>query len=326
MRDQLASWLEVDDVDIAQISGGASNLTYRIVAGQNDWILRRPPAFTTATSNDMRREWTVLQALAGTDVPVPRVVRTFEDESVIGVPFYLMERLDGIVFRAAADVGHLDEESSRLCTNALVDVLARIHSVDPAAVGLESFGRPQGFLARQVGRWRKQWELTKFAEVPEIDEALRRLESTLPSHSDASIVHGDYSFNNTMFCREPVSQMQAVLDWEMSTLGDPLTDLGMLLLYWGPTSKEIWTGVPAHRANPGFGTPDDVLRRYAATSGRDVEGIDFYITLATLKMAVIMAGARRRIGDTDPQRAAAAEDKTKRLAAIACEAAGQLRP
>ncbi len=319
MREELALWLGRDDLEIEQISGGASNLTYSVRSGDDDWILRRPPAFVTATSNDMAREWTVLQALAPTDVPVPVVVRTCEDDTVLGAPFYLMERLDGIVFRSAEDVAHLDEKQSRECTHELIDVLARLHAIDPVSVGLESFGRPAGFVERQVRRWTKQWEATKFADIPEIDETARLLAQGLPAEQPAAIVHGDYSFNNTLFAKESPTKMLGVLDWELSTLGDPLTDLGMLVLYWGEIGKSIWTGTQSHRANPGFGTTEDVVARYASTSGRDLTDLSFYVSLATFKMAVITAGARVRFAETDPERAKGLEAKIRVLASTALD-------
>jgi aminoglycoside phosphotransferase (APT) family kinase protein len=325
MRDALARWLGRGDVSVEQIAGGASNLTYRVQAGGDDWILRRPPAVTFATSNDMAREWTVLRALAATAVPVPRVIRTCEDPGILGVPFYVMERLDGIVFRTGADVAHLDEAQSRACADELADVLAALHAIDPAAVGLASFGRPEGFVERQVRRWATQWEAAKFADVKEIDEVARRLAATVPPPAPAAIVHGDYSFNNTVYFRDPPTRLQGVLDWELSTLGDPLTDLGMLALYWGDVAAPVWsTPLPQH-ARPGFGTTGELLERYARASGRDLSRIGFYIALATFKMAVITAGARARVLRGDPARAAALEEKSRLLATIALEATGHLR-
>jgi aminoglycoside phosphotransferase (APT) family kinase protein len=321
VEQELSRWLDRDDLVIEPISGGASNLTYRVRSGDDDWILRRPPAFVTATSNDMKREWTVLEALAATDVPVPRVVRTCEDPDVLGAPFYLMERLDGVVYRSPADVADLTVEQAAACRDELVDVLARLHAVDPDAVGLGSFGRPAGYLERQVGRWRKQWEATKFDEVPEIDEVLSRLGRSLPPESAAALVHGDYSFNNTLF---RTTELVGILDWELATLGDPLADLGFLLLYWGPVTKATFAVVPANHGNDGFGTTTDVAERYAATSGRDLEHLDFYVALATVKMAVITAGGRRRVVDTDPDRARHLEGTTRALAAAALEATGRL--
>ena len=222
------------DVDVVQLSGGSSNLTFRVRDGEHDWVLRRPPlTHVLATANDMKREYTVQRGLHGTDVPVPKVVAFCDDETVVGGRFYLMEMLDGIVFNDASDVAHLDEAQSLAATYELVDVLARLHAVDPASVGLGEFGKPAGFVTRQVGRWSTQWEKSKQRELPEIDEVARILAANIPPEGDASIVHGDYSFNNTMFRRDRPTEMQAVLDWEMSTLGDPLTDVGMVAMYWG---------------------------------------------------------------------------------------------
>jgi len=320
MRDALARWLGRDDVSVEQIAGGASNLTYRVRTADDDWILRRPPAVTFATSNDMAREWTVLRALAPTAVPVPRVIRTCEDPSVLGVPFYLMERLDGIVFRTADDVAHLNEAQSRACANELADVLAALHAIDPASVGLESFGRPEGFVERQVRRWARQWEAAKFDEVPEIDEVARRLAADVPPPAPAAIVHGDYSFNNTVYFRDPPTRLQGVLDWELSTLGDPLTDLGMLALYWGDLAAPVWSATLPQHSGPGFGTTSELLERYARGSGRDLSHMGFYIALATFKMAVITAGARARAVGSDPERAASLAGKSRLLAGIALQA------
>jgi aminoglycoside phosphotransferase (APT) family kinase protein len=326
MRGALAQWLGRDDVGLEQVAGGASNLTFWVRTGNDDWILRRPPALTFATSNDMAREWTVLRALTPTAVPVPRVIRTCDDLSVLRVPFYLMERLDGIVFRTAEDVAHLDEAQSRACADELIDVLATLHAIPPASVGLEAFGRPEGFVERQVRRWARQWEAAKFADLPEIDEVTRRLTAAVPPPSPAAIVHGDYSFNNTVYFRDPPTRLQGVLDWELSTLGDPLTDLGMLALYWGDVAAPVWSAKLPQHASPGFGTTDELLERYARSSGRDLSAIDFHIALATFKMSVITAGARARAADGDPVRAASLAEKTRLLAAIALDVTGRLRP
>ena len=324
MREELSRWLGRDDLVLEQLTHGASNLTFRLTSGDDDWILRCPPSFVTATSNDMKREWTVIEALAPTEVRVPRVVRTCEDPLVLGRPFYVMERLDGVVFRSVDDVGLLSEAQSRVCTEELVDALATLHAVAPSTVGLEAFGRPEGFVERQVRRWQKQWELTKFGEIPEIDETGRRLAAALPTPQATAIVHGDYSFNNTVFCNEPPTRLQGILDWELSTLGDPLTDVGMLAFYWGEVGEALMSVRQAHRANPGFGSMSDVIERYATSSGLDLGGIDFYVALATLKMAVIAAGSRRRIMETEPERASQLEHKVRWLASVALESAARL--
>ena len=331
MREALAAWLGRTEVTVEQVGSGGSNLTFRVQAGDDDWILRRPPmSHVLATAHDMAREWTVLQALFATDVPVPRIVRTCADESVLGAPFYLMERLDGIVFNDATDVAHLDDDQSLACAHELVDVLARLHAVDPASVGLAEFGRPEGFVERQVRRWSKQWEASKQRELPAIDEVARRLTSSLPTEGGASIVHGDYSFNNTMFFRHPPTRMQAVLDWEMSTLGDPLTDVGMVAVYWAEVGEFMWRNrahPQPHRANAGFPSVHSLLERYASSSGRDLGAIDFYRALATFKLAVIVEGSyARAAGSGDPERIATIDNTVRTLAEMALEASRRLVP
>jgi aminoglycoside phosphotransferase (APT) family kinase protein len=330
MTSELAVWLGREDLTVDQVSGGSSNLTFRLRSGEDDWILRRPPmSHVLATANDMKREWTVQQALHDTDVPVARIVRTCDDESVLGAPFYVMERLDGIVFNDASNVAHLDEAQSRACAYELMDVLARLHAVDPVAVGLGEFGRPAGFVERQVRRWTTQWEKAKQRELPEIDEVARRLAASLPPEGGGAIVHGDYSFNNTMFCQDPPTRMQAVLDWEMSTLGDPLTDVGMVAVYWGEVGEFMWASrehPQPHRANAGFPSVDELLHRYATTSGRDLSAIDFYRALAVFKLACITEGAHARIAASDPDRAAQVDRSVRTLASMALDAAKGLRP
>jgi aminoglycoside phosphotransferase (APT) family kinase protein len=327
MARALGAWLGVEGVDVAQISGGASNLTFRVQSQLGDWVLRRPPLGPLLpTANDMRREYAVQDALTPTDVPVAPMLRFCDDLSVLGAPFYLMEWLEGIVFATAADVRHLTEDQSLDCSYELMDVLAGLHAVDPAAVGLSGFGRPAGFLERQVNRWVKQWESAKQRDLPEIDEVARRLRSALPpeTSSSGSIVHGDYSFNNTMFFLDPPTKMRAVLDWEMSTLGDPLTDVGMVSVYWAEVGAFLWRDrkdPQPHRANAGFPSVDRLLERYAAVSGRDLSRIDFYRALATFKLAVIVEGSHARTVRTEPARAPQVDATVRTLAQMALEAA-----
>lgn len=324
MREELAAWLGRGDVTVEQVAGGSSNLTFRVRTVDDDWILRRPPmGRLLATANDMKREWTVQRALEDSDVPVAKVVRTCEDESVLGAPFYLMQRLDGVVFTDADDVADLDEAQSLACSHELIDVLARLHAVEPAQVGLGQFGKPVGFVERQVRRWTTQWHKAQQRTLPEIDEVARRLTAAAPAGGPASIVHGDYSFNNTMFRRDEPTRMQAVLDWEMSTLGDGLTDVGMVAVYWGAVGELIWQtreGRPVHRANAGFPSVDDLLERYAHTSGRDLSHIGFYQALATFKLACIIEGAHARIAATEPDQTAHVDRLVRQLANMALEA------
>jgi aminoglycoside phosphotransferase (APT) family kinase protein len=217
-------------------------------------------------------------------------------------------------------VAHLSEEQSRDASLELVDVLARLHGVDHEAVGLGDFGRPTGYLARQVKRWQTQWEKSRTVEVPVIEEVARWLEVNLPPETRHAIVHGDYSFNNTMWFADDGARMQAVLDWEMSTLGDPLTDVGTLAVYWAEAGEIMWRDrtPQAHRANPGFPDVDTLLDRYATTSGTDLDAIDFYRAFATYKLAVIAQGAVLRM-ERDPERMARLNETVATLGDLALE-------
>ena len=311
---------------VEHLSGGSSNLTFRVRCGPGDWVLRRPPLGPVlATAHDMGREARAQAALAGTDMPVARIVATCDDPAVIGAPFYLMEHLDGVVYTDADAVAPLTEPEARAAADELVDVLARLHRVDPVAVGLADHGRPDGFLERQLRRWRTQWERSTRRVSPAIDEVGRRLARALDGLpvQAAAIVHGDYSFNNTMWRRDRPARMQAVLDWEMSTVGDPLTDLGMLLTYWGPIGDLLWRrrAAPAHRGNPGFPGGGALVERYGATSGRPLDGLGFYEALATYKLAVISEGAAARLSTAEPDRAAGLVAVVDELADAALELA-----
>lgn len=341
--ERLAPWVAAHvpaaagTLHVEHLSGGSSNLTFRVRDDANDWVLRRPPlGRVLATANDMGREFRVQSALADTAVPVARPEVFCDDPTVIGAPFYLMERLDGVVYDDADAVAHLDADQAAAASDELIDVLARLHAVDPASVGLGDFGRPAGFLARQVQRWRRQWDAARAVDVPAVDEVLTRLEHTLPAMPDptdptdpsgpaapGSVVHGDYSFNNTMWSRTDPRRMVGVLDWEMSTLGDPLTDLGMVVMYWGDMGELLWrqrTPQP-HRGRPGFPDSDHLVDRYATSSGRDVDWIDVYCVLAAVKIAVIVAGNQARIAEHDPVRAAAIQPTVEAVAHLALDRA-----
>ena len=300
--DRLAPWFaaHVRDATGAPlhaelIAGGRSNLTYVLDDGDHAWVLRRPPlGHVVETAHDMRREYRVIEALGGTDVPVPAVYAFGADESLIGAPFYVMERVDGRVLRTRQDAEALPPNEARACSEALVDVLARLHSVDPAAVGLGDFGRPDGFLARNVARWGKQWQANKTRDLPALEEVARRLDDALPESGPAGIVHGDYRLDNTMLDRHDAGRIAAVLDWEMSTLGDPLTDLGLLLVYWGGGEQLAVLTAQGLGDIPGFLTRDEVVARYAARSGRSITHLDFYVVFAMYKLAIIVEGIHAR--------------------------------
>jgi len=283
------------------IAGGKSNLTYGITDGAHQWVLRRPPlGHVLPTAHDMAREYRVMTALADTDVPVPRTHALCDDVDANGAPFYVMERVDGQILRNADDMGKLSPDEARACSVELVDVLARLHRVDYEAVGLTGFGRPDGFLERQLRRWNEQWERSKDAELPALDEVARRLRAALPPSGPPAIVHGDYRLDNTMLAVDDPGRIVAVLDWEMSTLGDPLADVGLFLLYWSQSDAQIVATGNAVGIQPGFLSRDEVVTLYGERSGRSIDALDWYVVFAGYKLAIIVEGiaARYRMGKT----------------------------
>ena len=282
------------------IAGGRSNLTYRVTDGEHRWVVRRPPlGHVVATAHDMGREFRVMAALDGSTVPVPATRALCPDDSVVGAPFYVMDEVDGRVVRDVAELASFSPAEAVAVSHDLVDVLARLHSLDPAAVGLADFGRPEGFLARNLARWGKQWEANRTRDLPQVDELARRLAAALPASGPAAIVHGDYRLENTML--EPTGpRIVAVLDWEMSTLGDPLTDLGLFIVYWQQWGDGGVLATGGAAGLPGFPPLDAIVARYAATTGRDLTALDFYVVFAFYKLAIILEGinARYRMGLT----------------------------
>ncbi|WP_405137160.1 phosphotransferase family protein [Nocardia sp. NBC_01388] len=293
--DRLADWLAVHRPDLAKgplrgrlIAGGKSNLTYEISDGTTSFVLRRPPlGHVLATAHDMSREHRVISALAGTDVPVPETYALCEDTEILGAPFYLMELVVGTPYRTAAELEVLGPVRTATVSADLIDTLAALHTVDPNAVGLGDFGRPEGFLERQVRRWKKQLDASYSRDLPAAVELHRLLAEQQPPESAARIVHGDYRLDNVLV--DAADQVAAVLDWEMATLGDPLTDIGLLLVYQRMGQRRV-PGVTDVAAAPGFLTEDEMLDRYARLAGRDLTHVGFYVALASFKLAVIAEG------------------------------------
>ncbi|MCE6997548.1 phosphotransferase family protein [Saccharothrix sp. S26] len=293
--DRLAAHLGSGPLTGELIPGGRSNLTYRVTDGEQRWVLRRPPlGHVLATAHDMAREHRVIKALADTAVPVPRVELLCEDTDVIGAPFYLMEEVPGVALRHRDQCPWLTPDRARALSERLVDVLADLHAVDPKDVGLADFGRPDGFLERQVARWGKQLDASRSRDLPGIDELRDRLADSVPDSARATIVHGDYRLDNVLVTQDPLD-ISAVLDWEMATLGDPLADVGLLCVYWngiGAREDDPITGtVPTL---PGFADTDELVRRYAERSGADTGGLAWYTAFAYFKLAVILEGIHFR--------------------------------
>jgi len=320
------------DLEVWQFGGGHANLTYLLRMGQQEWVMRRPPLGPTLpTAHDMRREFRVLSALATTDVPVPRPVGFCEDLSVIGVPFYLMERRRGVVIRDTIppDIGN-DLARRRQVCEAAVDTMAALHAVDWQAVGLQDFGRPTGYLERQLRRWAEQWERARTRRVPTLERVLEWLRQHVPASPRASIVHGDYKLDNLMLDVQPPVRVVAILDWEMSTLGDPLSDLGWLLAQWpqvgdSATRQSVWWAVTAE---PGFLRRHELVARYEERTGQRATAIDFYEILGLYKNAVIIEGiyARFVAGQTRDARFAEFGAKVETYADIALALTQRARP
>ena len=289
-----------------RISGGHSNLTYgvRDSAGGH-WALRRPPlGKRLGSAHDMGREQRVVSALAGTPVPVAPVVGFCEEESVNGAPFYVMEFVEGPILRGLAEAEVFPEEADRRAIGErVVDTLVEIHAVDPDAVGLGELGRREDYVARQLRRWQGQWEKSKTRELAAIDAVHERLAARIPEQGPATIVHGDYRLDNMILT--PRGEVAAVVDWELCTLGDPLADVGLLMVYWPEAGDElIALGQPATLA-PGFPKREELRTRYAERSGRDLAQLDFFVALGYWKLAIILEGVYARYaagqyGKVDP--------------------------
>jgi aminoglycoside phosphotransferase (APT) family kinase protein len=283
-------------VSIDLIAAGMSNLTYTVTpdgaSPADAVILRRPPTGAVlATAHDMAREYTVITALGPTDVPVPRTLHLCEDPAVLGAPFYVMERVEGVHVVSEIPAGYADApERRRAIGEGLVDVLADLHAVDYRQVGLGEFGRPEGFMARQVRRWTKQWDATRDRDRPGLDALAARLAETVPATQRDAVVHGDYRLDNCLLDPQTPGRIRAVLDWEMSTLGDPLADVAMLLAYWPEAGDDLPSTQSSVTALPGFPTRREVVERYAARSGLDLSDLNWYVGFAYFKFAAIVAG------------------------------------
>jgi aminoglycoside phosphotransferase (APT) family kinase protein len=272
------------------IAGGRSNLTYEVTDGTRSWVVRRPPlGHVLATAHDMGREYRVISALRDTSVPVPLTYALCTDPDVIGAPFYVMSSVDGISYRTADQITVLGPTRIRAIAERLIATLALLHAVPPAEVGLADFGRPEGFLARQVRRWKKQLDASRSRPIAGIDELHAVLAANPPDGTPPAIVHGDYRLDNVLVGAD--DKIAAVVDWEMATLGDPLTDVGLLIVY--QTMERLGDG-PMASAAPGYPAVPEVLAQYAACSGRDLSDLGFYIALASFKAAVILEGIHYR--------------------------------
>jgi aminoglycoside phosphotransferase (APT) family kinase protein len=287
----------------ALLAGGRSNLTYALDDDVHRWVLRRPPlGHVLATAHDMSREFRVISALHRHEttgrggIPVPEPVVLCEDDSPLGVPFYLMERVDGVVLRTRADLLRVPEAERPGLGDRLVDTLAALHAVDPDVAGLAGFGRPDGFTSRQLVRWSHQLEASRSREVAGIDDLRDRLVADVPVAQRATVVHGDFRLDNVLV-RPDDWQLAAVLDWEMAALGDPMTDLGLMLVYWGNGSGAdgaLRAVADTPSSVPGFATGQELAARYADATGLALDRLPWYVAFGYFKLAVILEGIHYR--------------------------------
>ena len=278
------------------VSGGKSNLTFVLTSDAGEAVLRRPPdGPLLPRAHDMGREARVQRALAGTAVPVPAILLEDAGE-LIGVPFYVMEKVDGYVVRETIPAGWAESAQDRQAVaDVLVDTLADLHAVDPDEVGLSGFGRPSGLGERQVRRWSDQWERSKSRDVPAVDELARRLRADPPTGPGGAIVHGDYRLDNCLMARRMPPAVAAVLDWELATLGEPLADLGLFLFYWREPGDHRPAMTPAPSMLPGFPPRSYLAERYAKRTGADLSDLTSWVALAHFKSAVVAQGIAARV-------------------------------
>ncbi len=276
------------------MAGGKSNLTYRVDDGSQSIVLRRPPlGHVLPTAHDMAREYRVIAALHPTGFPVPRPIHLCPDPAPLGASFYLMSYVDGSVLRDAADVDHLSRDAARRTGELLVDTLVELHATDPDKVGLADFGRPAGYLARQVRRWYEQWERSKTRDLQSLEDVAARLRDSVPLHARTGIVHGDFRLDNVIVDRL-VSRILAVLDWEMATLGDPLADLGLLVVYTELAADGLAPTQPRLSPEQGYMSAAELVERYGNQAAADVGPIGWHVALGYYKLAIVSEGIHAR--------------------------------
>jgi aminoglycoside phosphotransferase (APT) family kinase protein len=338
LREHLPQELHDGHVDlnvplaVEQFPGGHSNLTYMVSIFGREFVLRRPPFGPVApTAHDMPREYRLLAAIHPVFNIAPKPYLLCEDVSVIGVPFYLMERRRGLVIRRDLPAGLNQPQTLRQISEGMVGTLAALHAVDIYSTGLVNLGKPVGFVTRQVKGWTDRWHRAKTKEIREIDEVAQWLLDKLPPEPDpeasrpATLVHNDFKLDNVMLNPQAPAQIVAVLDWEMCTVGDPLVDLGILLCYWAEKDdpEDRREAISPVTVQPGWMTRKEITALYAERTGKDVSRIDFYEIFAIFKIAVVVQQIYFRYvrGQTHDERFAAFGPRIEGLARAALELA-----
>jgi aminoglycoside phosphotransferase (APT) family kinase protein len=324
-------------IEIAQFPGGHSNLTYLIRYGDREFVLRRPPVGPVApTAHDMPREYELLSVINPHFPLAPKPILLCADTSIIGVPFFLMERRRGFIvrFKVPKQIGE-NLELRRRVSETVVDTLVALHDVDIQATGIVNIGKPEGFVSRQVHGWAKRWDRSRTSELAEMDRVVQWLVHRIPAESaEPTIVHNDFKLDNIMLAEADPANVVAVLDWEMSTVGDPLIDLGLVLTYWtmqgakGTDGEEDQNNsLRAITNGPGWFTREEIINRYETKTGRDLTRIAFYETFARFKVAVIIQQIYFRYvqGQTRDERFRHFDSLVRQLAHEAIELAEQSR-
>ncbi|HYK27063.1 MAG TPA: phosphotransferase family protein [Streptosporangiaceae bacterium] len=299
---RVVAWLASQGINLVSpvraelISGGRSNLTYGLIGGDgHKVVLRRPPAGgILATAHDMTREWRFISALRSTGVPVAEPL-ALADSDVLGVPFYVMSYVDGLVLHDAVNAQVMSPAARRTAAASLIDTMVVMHQLDIDAVGLGDIGRREDYIGRQLRRWKRQWDQSSCTDISTVEAAYERLAAAVPAQQQARIVHGDFRLGN-MICGTD-GQIQAVLDWELATLGDPLADLGWTLSWWiepGDPVMTVTTPTAPPSVLPGFPSRQWLIGRYQDGLGADLPRIGFYVAFAHWRGACISAGVLTR--------------------------------
>jgi aminoglycoside phosphotransferase (APT) family kinase protein len=292
-------------IEPSPIGEGHSNVTYLISRGETELVLRRPPRGPLPPSaHDVLREARLLRALAATPVRVPKVLAVCDDPALIGCPFYVMERVRGEVIVDQVPSALDTPEQRCQIADELIEALVEIHAVDWEAAGLEGFGKPSGYLERQVRRFSGLWEHNRTREIPTVERVGRWLSEQMPTSGPSTIVHGDYRLGNTMFASQPPARLVAALDWEMATIGDPLADVGYMCMFWseeGDSQDTLREQVGQVTSRQGFPSRAELIDRYEQRSGRSMQDLRWYTALALWKATVFMEGNYKRAvaGSTD---------------------------
>ncbi|MBI3680480.1 MAG: phosphotransferase family protein [Acidobacteria bacterium] len=313
-------------IAIEQFPGGHSNLTYLITAGGREYVLRRAPLGPVAPkAHDMAREFGILRAVHPHFPPAPKPFLLCEDTTILGAVFYLMERRRGVVLRSEIPVQwNSIPDLPRRLSQAFLDCLIQLHSVDIVKHDLASLGKPEGFVERQVRGWTERWHRAKTEELPQMDRVIEYLHRHLPPDGPPTLVHNDFKLDNLMLSSDDPGKVQAVLDWEMATVGDPLVDLGLTLCYWDPPDEQVREGpVPCLTKGPGWLTREQWIEQYIARTGRQLAALRYHEILGIFKLAVIVQQIYVRWfrGQTRDARFATFDRRVRSLVTAACKRA-----